>query len=128
MVSLIDTNPKIGVVVGLSICSSMIIATGVGTFTPLALRRLDIDPTATGPFVTTSIDILGVFHIFYRRSINSDLNDLPAINFYNCLCFFYLFIISGLFKHNILPISNSDSLPFVSVIIAARNEENNLLH
>ena len=61
----IDTNPIIGVVVGLSICSSMIIATGVGTFTPLALRKLDIDlAIATGPFVTTSIDILGVFHIF----------------------------------------------------------------
>ena len=40
--------------------------------------------------------------------------------------FFTIFIISGLFKHNILPISNSVTLPFVSVIIAARNEENNL--
>ena len=61
----IDTNPMIGVVVGFSICSSMIIATGVGTFTPLALRKLDIDPAiATGPFVTTSIDILGVFLYF----------------------------------------------------------------
>ncbi len=39
---------------------------------------------------------------------------------------FTFFIISGLFKHNILPISNSVTLPFVSVIIAARNEENNL--
>ena len=39
---------------------------------------------------------------------------------------FTLFIISGLFKHNILPISNSVTLPFVSVVIAARNEENNL--
>ena len=39
---------------------------------------------------------------------------------------FTLFIISGLFKHNILPISNSVSLPFVSIIIAARNEETNL--
>ena len=40
--------------------------------------------------------------------------------------FFTLFIISGLFRHNILPISNSVTLPFVSVIIAARNEEKNL--
>ena len=60
-----NINPMIGVVVGLSICSSMIIATGVGTFTPLALKKLDIDPAiATGPFVTTSIDILGVFLYF----------------------------------------------------------------
>ena len=61
----IDTNPMIGAVVGLSICSSMLIATGVGTLTPLMLRKLDIDPAiATGPFVTTSIDILGVILYF----------------------------------------------------------------
>ena len=39
---------------------------------------------------------------------------------------FSIFVISGLFRHNVLPISNSKALPFVSVIIAARNEENNL--
>ncbi len=39
---------------------------------------------------------------------------------------FTIFIISGLFRYNILPISNSNAHPFVSVIIAARNEENNL--
>ena len=61
----IDINPMIGAVVGLSICSSMLIATGVGTLTPLVLRKLDIDPAiATGPFVTTSIDILGVLLYF----------------------------------------------------------------
>ena len=61
----IDTNPMIGAVVGLSICSSMLIATGVGTLTPLMLRKLDVDPAiATGPFVTTSIDILGVILYF----------------------------------------------------------------
>ena len=61
----INTNPMIGAVVGLSICSSMLIATGVGTLTPLVLRKLDIDPAiATGPFVTTSIDILGVILYF----------------------------------------------------------------
>ena len=39
----------------------MLLAAGVGTFTPLILRKLDIDPAvATGPFVTTSVDILGV--------------------------------------------------------------------
>ena len=57
----IITNPMLGLVVGLSICSSMLLAAGVGTFTPLILRKLDIDPAvATGPFVTTSVDILGV--------------------------------------------------------------------
>jgi magnesium transporter len=37
----------------------------VGTFIPLVLRKLDIDPAiATGPIVTTSIDILGVLLYF----------------------------------------------------------------
>jgi len=61
----IDTNPMLGVVVGLSIACSMLIAVTVGSFTPLILRKLDIDPAiATGPFVTTSIDILGVLFYF----------------------------------------------------------------
>ena len=69
----VDTNPVIGLVVGLSICASMVLATGVGTFSPLILRKLDIDPAiATGPFVTTSIDILGV--LLYFIIANSLLN------------------------------------------------------
>jgi len=36
---------------------------------------------------------------------------------------FILFIISGLFKHNLMPISSSNKLPTISVVIAARNEE-----
>tara|TARA_B100001250_G_scaffold150333_1_gene128848 strand:- start:1551 stop:2921 length:1371 start_codon:yes stop_codon:yes gene_type:complete len=61
----IDADPLLGVVVGLSICSSMIIAVTVGSTIPLVLRKLDIDPAiATGPFVTTSIDILGVLLYF----------------------------------------------------------------
>ena len=61
----IGTNPMLGLVVGLSIACSMLIAVTVGSFTPLILRKLDIDPAiATGPFVTTSIDILGVLFYF----------------------------------------------------------------
>ena len=61
----LGSDPMLGVAVGLSICSSMLLATAVGTFTPLILRKLDIDPAvATGPFVTTSIDILGVLLYF----------------------------------------------------------------
>ncbi len=60
-----DVDPLLGFVVGLSIFCSMLIATAVGTFIPLVLRKLDIDPAiATGPFVTTSIDILGVLLYF----------------------------------------------------------------
>ena len=39
---------------------------------------------------------------------------------------FIVFIISGLFKHKSPKISSSQDLPIVSVVIAARNEENNL--
>ena len=61
----IQADPFLGFVVGLSICCSMIIAAAVGAFTPLILRKLDIDPAiATGPFVTTSVDILGVLLYF----------------------------------------------------------------
>ena len=57
-------------VVGLSICASMIVAATVGTIIPLILRKLDIDPAiATGPFVTTSIDILGVLFYFLIAGI-----------------------------------------------------------
>ena len=42
--------------------------------------------------------------------------------------FFIVFIISGLFKHDILKISHLENLPFVSVVIAAKNEEDNLSH
>jgi magnesium transporter len=60
-----DSHAGLGIVVGLSICVSMLVAATIGTAIPLLLRKLDIDPAiATGPFVTTSIDILGVLFYF----------------------------------------------------------------
>jgi len=60
-----NAPPNLGIVVGLSICASMLLAATIGTVTPLIMRKLDIDPAvATGPFVTTSIDILGVLFYF----------------------------------------------------------------
>ncbi len=56
---------NLGLVVGLSVLFVMTLAATVGTFVPLILRRLDFDAAvATGPFVTTSIDILGVLAYF----------------------------------------------------------------
>ena len=64
-ISFSDAPGSLGIVVGLSICISMIVAATVGTVIPLILRKLDIDPAvATGPFVTTIIDILGVLFYF----------------------------------------------------------------
>ena len=65
-----DSHANLGLVVGLSICVSMLVAATVGTVIPLLLRKLDIDPAvATGPFVTTSIDILGVLFYFLIASL-----------------------------------------------------------
>jgi len=59
--------PRLGMVVGIAILFSMTLSATVGTTVPLIFRRLGIDAAiATGPFVTTTIDILGVtvyFHV-----------------------------------------------------------------
>jgi magnesium transporter len=55
----------LGLVVGFSVLFVMTMAATVGTFVPLILKRLNFDAAiATGPFVTTSIDILGVLAYF----------------------------------------------------------------
>ena len=62
----LEISPILGLVVGLSICASMLIAATIGSLVPLILDRFDIDPAvATGPFVTTAIDILGVALYFW---------------------------------------------------------------
>ena len=66
----VESPASLGIIVGLSICSSMVIASCVGTVVPLILQKVDVDPAiATGPFVTTSIDILGVTLYFLIASI-----------------------------------------------------------
>ena len=48
-------------VVGLGIFASMMIAATLGTLLPLVMARLGADPAiASGPFVTTSIDVAGI--------------------------------------------------------------------
>ena len=60
-----DTK-MLGLVVGFSIFFCMTMSATIGTLIPLVLKRFDIDAAiATGPFVTTSIDILGVLAYFY---------------------------------------------------------------
>ena len=51
--------------VGLAVIISMTVAALVGSGVPLLLARINIDPAvATGPFVTTSIDIISVYCYF----------------------------------------------------------------
>ncbi|MBU3952789.1 MAG: magnesium transporter [Proteobacteria bacterium] len=55
----------LAIAVGLSILCSMSVAALVGSAVPLILERFHIDPAvATGPFVTTSIDIVSVYCYF----------------------------------------------------------------
>ena len=51
--------------VGIALLSVIVFAALFGTFVPLALDRYDIDPAlATGPFITTVNDILGLMLYF----------------------------------------------------------------
>ncbi len=51
--------------VGLAVISSMSLAALSGSLAPMFFARLNIDPAvATGPFVTTAIDIVSVFLYF----------------------------------------------------------------
>ncbi len=60
--------------VGLAILLSMSIAALVGSMVPLILEKFHIDPAvATGPFVTTSIDIVSVYCYFTLATILLDL-------------------------------------------------------
>jgi magnesium transporter len=55
----------LGITVGLAVVSSMAVAALVGSLVPMVFARINIDPAvATGPFVTTSIDIVSVFLYF----------------------------------------------------------------
>ncbi len=63
-------NTSLGMVVGISMCANMTMAAVVGTFLPLIAVKMKVDPAvASGPFVTTSIDILGVSFYFITASI-----------------------------------------------------------
>lgn len=48
----------LGLTIGLSLCITVITAATVGTLLPLVFTRLKIDPAvATGPFITTAVDV-----------------------------------------------------------------------
>lgn len=67
-------TPMLGLVVSISVLFAMTLAATVGTFVPLILKRLDVDAAvATGPFVTTAIDIVGVAAYFMIAKLLLDL-------------------------------------------------------
>jgi magnesium transporter len=61
----LDFELKVGITVAISLISVIIIASIIGTFIPIILDKRGIDPAlATGPFITTSNDILGILIYF----------------------------------------------------------------
>lgn len=62
---LLDVDYDLGLTVSISLVSVIIIASLIGTFIPILLNKVGIDPAlATGPFITTSNDICGILIYF----------------------------------------------------------------
>ncbi len=61
-----DITPKMSAVLGLAIAASMTMAAVVGATVPMLIQRVGFDPAiATGPVVTTAIDVVGVAAYFF---------------------------------------------------------------
>lgn len=57
---------RFSMTIALSLLCVIIVAALIGTFVPIILNKRGIDPAiATGPFITTSNDIFGIFLFFY---------------------------------------------------------------
>jgi magnesium transporter len=62
---IIGQNHLESLAIAVSMMAVIIVAALVGTFVPIILDKKDIDPAiATGPFITTSNDILGIYLFF----------------------------------------------------------------
>jgi len=60
----------IGIVAGGGICLSMTLAATLGALLPVLFKKINIDPAvATGPIVTTSIDVIGLSAYFLLASL-----------------------------------------------------------
>lgn len=62
---LLDVSYEVGLTVSVSLVSVIVIASLLGTFVPILLNKVGVDPAlATGPFITTSNDICGILIYF----------------------------------------------------------------
>ena len=67
---IVGQNVLVSITISVSMLSVIIVAALIGTFVPIILDRRGIDPAiATGPFITTSNDIFGIFLFFYLSKI-----------------------------------------------------------
>ena len=57
----LTNNPKLAFVVSVSLFSVVLLASLLGTAIPLLLEKIGFNPAlASGPFITTTIDLLGL--------------------------------------------------------------------
>lgn len=60
----------VSITIAVAMLSVIIVAALIGTFVPIILDKQGIDPAiATGPFITTSNDIFGIFLFFYLAKL-----------------------------------------------------------
>ena len=56
---------RLGLIIGISLCVTMLVGVTFGSLLPVLFAKFRIDPAvATGPFVTSSIDVVGIFTFF----------------------------------------------------------------
>src|SRR5690606_2206450 len=61
---------ELSMVVSLALISDVVFASFIGTITPLVLNHLDLNPAlASGPFITTMYDLLGLTVYFFTVHI-----------------------------------------------------------
>ena len=70
VVRLVEAPVRLAITAGLSLFIVILLAAATGTTIPLILDRLGIDPAlATGPFITTSNDIIGLLVFFVLATL-----------------------------------------------------------
>tara|TARA_Y100000992_G_C21209803_1_gene464849 strand:+ start:42 stop:920 length:879 start_codon:yes stop_codon:yes gene_type:complete len=66
----INQDISLSLTVSVSMMGVIVISALIGTFVPIILNKKGIDPAiATGPFITTSNDIFGIFLFFYLAKL-----------------------------------------------------------
>ena len=66
----INQHISLSLTVSVSMMGVIVISALIGTFVPIILNKKGIDPAiATGPFITTSNDIFGIFIFFYLAKL-----------------------------------------------------------
>ncbi len=69
-ISPVQQPARLAVTAGLSLFIVILLAASIGTTVPLFLNRFGIDPAlATGPFITTSNDIIGLIVFFVLATL-----------------------------------------------------------